>query len=197
MSKSKDLQDNTPKDISSQSDAKKQFVDLTDNSHQEEDTGLQEFLSEFNLVPASDVKLQTNAWQFLDISQVPYKELRLIPAISQAKVNGFVNTGVNCYMNVIFQFICNMPGLKEYFLGNIHLKEFAESSNEPLENSFVNRIGEMVQLYHSYNDFALEPVWLCEDIKGHSKTFSAADTQQDAHEFLLYLVDRLATALYR
>lgn len=196
MLKNKDVVDITPKSTSYLGDTKKPLGEL-DNSQQEEDTGLQEFLSEFNLVPGADVKFQTNAWQFIDISQVPYRELRLIPAIGQAKVNGFVNTGVSCYMNVIFQFLCNMNGLKEYFLGNIHLKEFAESSSEPIEDNFINRVGEMVQLYHSYNDFALEPVWLAEEIKNHSKTFSAIDTQQDAHEFLIYLIDRLSTALNR
>lgn len=196
MPKNKDLLDSTPKSISYQGDGKRPFGD-PDTSQQEEDTGLQEFLAEFNPVSSADVKFQTSAWQFLDISQVPYKELRLIPAIGQAKVNGFVNTGVNCYMNVIFQLICNMPGLKEYFLGNIHLKEFAEASNQPLEDTFIYRVGELVQLYHSYNDFALEPTWLSEEIKGHSKTFSAIDTQQDAHEFLMYILDRLSTALNR
>lgn len=158
---------------------------------------MQEFLAEFSPVPDSAVKFQPNSWLFLDIAQVPYHELRLIPNIGQAKVNGFVNHGVSCYMNVVFQTLCNMPGLKEYFLGNIHLKEFQQRGHSPLEDNFVNRIAELVQLYHSYNDFVLEPLHLVSEIKSHSKTFSAADTQHDAHEFLMYVLDRLASGLNR
>lgn len=182
--------------MSNQSEFQKQGGDL-DNSSPDEDAAMQEFLSEYSLIPDADVKFQTTGWQFLDIAQVPYKELRLIPSIAQAKVNGFVNRGVSCYMNVIFQVICNMPGLKEYFLGNIHIKEFSDTANSPLEDSFSSRVGELVQLYHSYNDFVLEPVWLIDHIKAHNKTFSSPDTQQDAYEFLTYMLDRFSTELNR
>lgn len=168
-----------------------------ENSNPDEGPAVQEFLSEFTPVPDLEVKIMTNGWQFLDIPHLPYKEIRLIPAIGQAKVNGFVNNGVSCYMNVIFQLFCNMPGIKEYFLGNTHIKEFQQRQNEPIEDTFVNRIGELIQIYHSYNDFVLEPLWLISEIKNHSKTFSSSGMQQDTHEFLMYMLDRLANSLNR
>lgn len=154
-------------------------------------------MSEFNLVPDSDVKIMADSWEFLESDELPYKEIRLTPVIGQAKVNGFINNGVSCYMNVIFQLICNMPGLKEYFLASIHLKEFSERPYEPAGDTFINRIGELVQIYHSYNDHVLYPFRLSEEIEKNSKTFSSKKTQQDAHEFLTYILDRLSTALDR
>lgn len=196
MTRVNNVIDNSPKSIGGQSDGFQNSAYL-ENSNPEEDLAVQEFLSEFTPVPDSDVKFLNNGWQFLDIAQVPYKDIRLIPSIGQAKVNGFANNGVSCYMNVIFQFLCNMPGIKEYFLGNIHLKEFQEKANQPIDDNFPNRIGELIQLYHSYNDFVLEPTWLISEIKVHSKTFSSPDLQQDAHEFLMYMLDRLSTSLNR
>lgn len=197
MLKDVDSADVTPK--SQLIDPKNEEV-LPENHHVEDHDDNQtmvEFMAEFTPVADSDVKFQTNNWQFLDIAQVPYKELRLTPPIGQAKVNGFINNGVSCYMNVIFQLICNMPGLKEYLLANIHIKEFSERPFEPVEDTFVNRIGELVQMYHSYNDYVLDPHKLSEEIQSHSKTFSCKETQQDAHEFLTYILDRLSTALDR
>lgn len=170
---------------------------ILENSSPEVDPVLQEFLAEFTPVPDHEVKFLRNGWQFLDISSLPYKEIRLVPNIGQAKVNGFVNSGVTCYMNVIFQMICNIPGLKEYFLGDVHLKEFQQQASDPLQDNFVNRMGELIHLYHSYNDFVLEPIWLIKDIKSDNKTFSSNDTQQDAHEFLTYMLDRLGEGLNR
>lgn len=152
---------------------------------------------DFALLPESEVKLQADQWLFLDIATLPYRDLKLMPTIGQASVNGFVNSGVSCYMNVAFQVLANMPGLKEYFLGNIHQKEACYEGKFQLEDSFVNRIAELIQVYHSYNDYVMEPAKLFENIAGHSKIFSPSQEQEDAHEFLMYILDRLATDLNR
>lgn len=163
----------------------------------EEEGEYDPLLSEFNVISESEVVIQASGWNFLDITQMPYKELRLVPPIGQAKVNGFINQGVNCYMNVIFQMLCNMPGIKEYFLINLQIKESSEQPNVEIEDNFINRVAELIQLYHSYNDFVLEPTWLFKEITNHNKTFNPIENQQDAHEFLIYMLERLSTNLNR
>lgn len=96
-------------------------------------------------------------------------------------------------MNVVFQSIANMPGLKEYFLGNIYLKETATEGNAGIEDNLITRLAELVQLYHSYNDHIFEPNKLFEIISEHNNTFNPRDSQQDAHEFLIYLLNRIST----
>lgn len=94
-------------------------------------------------------------------------------------------------MSVVFQAIANMPGLKEYFLGNIHIKEMVAEGGLGVEDNLIYRLGELVQLYHSYNDHVFEPTRLFEIISEHSK-FNPRQSQEDAHEFLMYMLERIS-----
>jgi Ubiquitin carboxyl-terminal hydrolase len=174
-------------------------VSAEDKSPKGGDTqeGEQKPAGDYTLLPESEVKLQSEQWLFLDIATLPYRDLNLVPPLGQAAVNGFTNQGVNCYMNVVFQVIVNMPGVKEYFIGNIHQKEAIAEGKPQLEDSFVGRFGELVQVYHSYNDYILEPTRLLQNIAQNHKLFNASLDQEDAHEFLMYVIDRLATDLNR
>lgn len=152
---------------------------------------------EHTLLPESEVKILSDQWLFLDIVTIPYRDLKLMPTIGQASVNGFISGGMVCYMNVVFQAIINMPGIKEYFLGNIHQKEAFADKKSTLGDCFVNRVGELVQIYHSYNDYILEPTSLSTIVADKSKQFGSFTEQHDAHELLTFMIDCLSVDLNR
>lgn len=171
--------------------------DSSDKNDEYQNAGQAALGDDFTLLPESDVKLQSEQWLFLDIATLPYRDLKLMPGIGQACVNGFINSGITCYMNVVFQAIINMPGIKEYFLGNIHQKEAIYNGKSQLNDTFVTRVAELIQIYHSYNDYVLEPTKLFDNISKNSDYFRSTGRQEDAHEFLTYAIERLATDLNR
>jgi ubiquitin C-terminal hydrolase len=177
---------------------------------EKEDTANPQIQADYEPVNDREVRIAQGLYPFPEITQLPYKDLFLLPSLSQTNVNGLVNVGVSCYFNVVLQSLANTPGLKEYFLGRVNLKEnqkamdtIPASPTSPLGRSSRNmeslsgRMGEFVQLYHSYNDHVLNPYRLIELVRENSKIFNPQKNQDDAHEFILYFIDRLATELNR
>lgn len=171
----------------------------------DDDTGTHPQVQEdYVLVPDREVRIAKGLYPFPEVMTLPYKELVLLPNIAQSNVNGMVNVGVSCYFNVVMQAIVNSPGIKEYFLSRLYIKETMKEGFEDPEllsyhipDTISNRIGEFVQLYHSYNDHVLNPVKLISLIKEKSKLFDPYQNQDDSHELLLYLLDKIATELNR
>lgn len=172
-----------------------------------EDTANPQIQADYESVNDREVRIAQGLYPFPEITHLPYKELHLLPSLSQTSVNGLVNVGVSCYFNVILQSLVNIPGIKEYFLAKLHMKEIqhegvtsqppspTEGSN--LKETVANRFGELVNIYHSYNDHVLNPYKFIELIKNTSKIFDPQRNQDDAHELLLYILDKLATELVR
>lgn len=148
-------------------------------------------------VPERLIKVETESWQLPELSSLPWPQLELMSSDHQACVNGLVNVGFSCYINVILQGLACTPGLKEYFFHSLHLKEFSETKKPIVSRAFAGRVGEFLQLYHSYNDHVMYPAKLIELVANESNVFNPTSCQDDAHEFLLYSLDRLASELNR
>lgn len=148
-------------------------------------------------VPESEVMLTAEVYPYSEILAVPVKDIPMLSNLNQACVNGLINVGNSCYFNVVLQCLANTPGIKEYFLSNLHLKEFNLNGRISPADSLTSRIGEFIQLYHSYNDYVMNPFKLIEMVIEQSKIFDPTKIQEDAHEFLLYMLDRIATDLNR
>lgn len=177
------------------------FLDLRDIENEENESNLEDDqeVEELKLydVPPESIIIKRQAWGVIPIIYMPYKEVYLTNSQKQANVNGFVNIGFSCYMNVIFQFLVNTPGIKEYFLLDLHLNEMDRDISKPIPETITTRIGELVQVYHSHNDHVINPFRLIELISSQSNVFHPKMNQEDSHEFLLYILDKLATELNR
>lgn len=145
-------------------------------------------------VPQESIVIGKDAWKLTPVCGVPFREIAPMSVQSQACVNGLINHGYSCFMNVVFQGLANTPGLREYFLQNLHLEEFPAKQ---AQDCLSNRFAQFVQVYNSYNDHILDPSRLVELIVLQSKVFNPRINQEDAHEFLLYLLDQLSTELNR
>ena len=77
----------------------------------------------------------------------------MLPSRIQANVNGLVNVGWSCYMNVILQCLANTPGIKEYFLADLHRREFLSSTGLGNESGFANLPKESDNLANRMGEF--------------------------------------------
>ncbi len=182
----------TAKDLDQLGDLQDQESFLQENQKQTEENEAVE--CELVELPKESIVIARDTWKLAPVAGIPFKEIATMNLQSQACVNGLINCGYSCFMNVVFQGLANTPGIKEYFLSNLHLEEFP--SNRATD-SIANRFAEFLQVYNSYNDHVLDPTRLVELIVEQSRVFNPRINQEDAHEFLLYLLDQLSTELNR
>jgi ubiquitin C-terminal hydrolase len=149
---------------------------------------------ELEEIPKDSIQIARDTWKVAPVAGIPFKEIAAVNPPTQACVNGLINSGYSCFMNVVFQGLACTPGVKEYFLQNLQLEEFPGKQGA---DSISNRFAEFVQVYNSYNDHILDPHRLVQLIVEQSKVFNPRINQEDAHEFLLYLLDKLSTELNR
>lgn len=112
-----------------------------------------------------------------------------------AFVNGLINTSSACYMNVVFQTLARVPGIKDYFLLNdyqTHLEYYSRRQDE----SLAERFGDFVKTYYAFNGKVLDAGELKDFIARKQPRFNLR-SQEDAHEFLLFLVDEMGRELNR
>ena len=110
-------------------------------------------------------------------------------------VNGLVNTNSACFMNVVFQALVRIPGIKDYFLHNdyqAHLEYFTQKQ----QGSLAERFGDFVKTYYNFNEKVLEAEELKHFIGQRQPRFNQL-TQEDAHEFFLFLIDEMGRELNR
>ena len=97
-------------------------------------------------------------------------------------------------MNVVFQCLLRSIGIKEYFFYNLHQKEGKLVRN--LAGTVSEKFGEFIKVYYGFNDRVLDPVELRKELGSKSRAFSS-NTQEDAHEFFMFLVDQMGKDLTR
>lgn len=107
-------------------------------------------------------------------------------------LNGFMNESFACYMNVVFQMIVNMPGLKEYFLSGQFLVD--SSAADADEGLLCDHFATLFRTYHFFKDKVLDPIDLKKFISEKCSMYNL-DTQEDAHEFILYVINTLSEEL--
>lgn len=103
-----------------------------------------------------------------------------------------LNNSNRCYMNTTFQSLLKIPGLSEYFLSGLYLLEIQRGDPETL----CSRFYELAVANQKNTDATLDPQVLVQIIHKNNSMFSP-DSQEDAHEFLLYLLNEMSDELSR
>lgn len=105
-----------------------------------------------------------------------------------------MNPGLSCYINVVLQVLLRCAGIREHFFYNLHLK--AADGPRDLRDSLSEKLAEFVKIYYAFNEKVLDPFELRSDIGRRNKIFDST-TQEDAHEFFIFLLDTLNQELRR
>ncbi|KAM4726634.1 ubiquitin carboxyl-terminal hydrolase 2-like [Anableps anableps] len=105
---------------------------------------------------------------------------------------GLRNLGNTCFMNSILQCLSNTAELRDYCLRNIHLMELNRRSNMALMEEFAK---VTQNLWTSANE-AVSPSEFRNQIQRFAPKFAGC-SQQDAQEFLRFLLDGLHSQVNR
>ena len=128
------------------------------------------------------------------LTQVSEDELPVCTSKFSLFKNGIVNPGLSCYINVVLQSLLRCPGVREFFFYNLHLRDVCGPRD--LGGSLSEKLAEFVKIYSAFNEKVLDPFELRSSIGELNKTFDSS-TQEDAHEFLIFLLDTLNQELCR
>lgn len=88
-----------------------------------------------------------------------------------------------------------MPGVKDYFLYN-QFREDLKAHKLKSKESIAERFGEFVKTYYAFDKKVLDASELKNCIKTKNPIFGLY-TQEDAHEFLLYIINQMSEELNR
>lgn len=105
---------------------------------------------------------------------------------------GLINLGNTCYMNSIFQILLHHDNLVNYFLSG---KTEKEINDERKESIVVKEFNRLVKGYWSFDKYhQIKPLSIIK-ILWHMNSMFHPYRQNDAQEFLTYLLDTLHTGL--
>ncbi|KAE8982071.1 hypothetical protein PR003_g24145 [Phytophthora rubi] len=108
---------------------------------------------------------------------------------------GLQNLGNTCFMNSCLQCVSNLPAVVRYFHPGLFAREINESS--PTKGALANAFGDLIKALWTGDKFtATRPVELKRVIGKVASRFTGYD-QQDAQEFLRFLLDGLHEDLNR
>ncbi|KAJ0405488.1 hypothetical protein ATCC90586_000151 [Pythium insidiosum] len=108
---------------------------------------------------------------------------------------GLQNLGNTCFMNSCLQCVSNLPALVHYFQSGAYLREINDTS--PTKGALATAFGDLIKALWSSPEFtSTRPVELKRVIGKVASRFTGYD-QQDAQEFLRFLVDGLHEDLNR
>lgn len=107
--------------------------------------------------------------------------------------NGLVNSSVACYMNVVLQMLVRIPAVREYFLSNEYSKDLDQTrkSTDPMLSDYF---GQFIKAYYSVDRKVLDPAGMRSWFGSKNSSFKL-DTQEDAHEFILYVLNAMSDEL--
>lgn len=109
-------------------------------------------------------------------------------------VNGLANDSFACYMNVVFQTLVHLPGMTEYFLSGQYLVDSYSPTKQDEEELLCDHIAGLFRTYYLNKEKVLDPVDLKAFLAKKASNFDL-NTQEDSHEFYLYLLNQLSEEL--
>ncbi|KAG2774208.1 hypothetical protein JG687_00009173 [Phytophthora cactorum] len=108
---------------------------------------------------------------------------------------GLQNLGNTCFMNSCLQCVSNLPAIVKYFHPGLYTREINDTS--PTKGALANAFGDLIKALWTGEKFtATRPVELKRVIGKVASRFTGYD-QQDAQEFLRFLLDGLHEDLNR
>lgn len=98
-------------------------------------------------------------------------------------------------MNVVFQMLCHLPGIREYFLSSDFAKELNmihKDKKNDQDTLLVQHFATFIRVYYGIGDRKiLDLIELRAWVSEKNPIFSLK-TQEDAHEFLLFIVNQMS-----
>lgn len=152
---------------------------------------------EYVEVAETEVKYRSDQSHLMEVAFLPYRTLRLWSIAEPVAANSIAGISELGCFSIVLQSLAMMPGMKEYFIGSFHLRESARSEETEVEDSFTNRVGELMQLYHSYNDCILEPIKLADMVAANIKANDLDDMKMNFPRFLIFMLNKIALATNR
>ncbi|MEL6816548.1 MAG: ubiquitin carboxyl-terminal hydrolase family protein [Cyanobacteria bacterium J06598_3] len=112
-----------------------------------------------------------------------------VSALSGPTLTGLKNLGNTCYLNSVVQCVSNTPSFKEFFLGDAY-QQYINYDSELSHGEAAQELAAAVKAIWSgqYRTVALYDL---KDVMGRCHFPFRGSAQQDAHEFLIYLLDFL------
>ncbi|XP_051903248.1 ubiquitin carboxyl-terminal hydrolase 2-like [Hippocampus zosterae] len=110
---------------------------------------------------------------------------------------GLKNLGNTCFMNSILQCLSNTPELRDYCLREVHRTDLNNNSNRTSPSTLVEEFAKLTQsLWTSVNNETFIPSDFRSQVQICAPKFAGCN-QQDAQEFLRFLLDALHNEVNR
>lgn len=109
---------------------------------------------------------------------------------------GLKNLGNTCFMNAVLQCLADTPDLRRYFMKEAHLGEINRNSRLGSKGELALELGALTREIRSNQYKNVSPFDFKESVLTHMPFFVGGE-QQDAHEFLCMLLEKLHADLNR
>lgn len=111
------------------------------------------------------------------------------PEASGRAITGLQNLGNTCFLNSVIQCLAYAPTLSSYFCSDLYYNHINFSSQYGTKGEMAVEFGALVEKLNAHKHRYIEPKSFRESVVTHIGF--AGNEQQDSHEFMMMLFDKL------